>query len=115
MRPQMPVLLRFRANVTQYEVTVYDGCDVIRKRVNGNQGCLCLYPRSPCLRIVATPRVTWYSAILYFFVDVTCQKTVSLYLAFPEEATPPLAVNAFTLTDRNYGLPIDGSLLFTSV
>ncbi len=112
MRPKNSVLLLFSSNLAQYDLTVYDGCSTIQKRVNGRQGCLCLCPRSPCLRVVATPREAGYSTLLYFWVS-TCRKTVDLYFSFPADSPSGSARNVFTLTDRNYGLPIDGSLLFT--
>ncbi len=112
MRPKNPVLLLFDSNLAQYDVTVYDGCSAIKKQVNGRQARLCLCPRSPCLRIVASPRAAGYSTLLYFWVPA-CQKTVNLYFSFPVDTPSGAAVNTFTLTDRSYGLPVDGSLLFT--
>ncbi len=117
MEGRIPVLLLFSSNLTQYELTVYDGCHAVKRRVNGREGCLRLCTRSPYLRVVATPRTAGYSTLLYFFVDTTCQKTVTLYFFFPAQPvtpTPPLVTNTFTLTDRNYGLPIDGTLFFTA-
>ncbi len=116
MRAQNALLLSFFSNIEQYELTVYDGERVFRKRVDGGNGRLCLCPCSPCLRVIATPRQSGYTATLYFWVDARCQREVKLYFAFPQTTpppTPPVAVNTFTLTDRNYGLPIDGALLFT--
>ncbi len=111
--PCKPLLLRFHANVENYEVTVYSGCEVHRKRVFAREGCLCLHNPAPCVRVVASPLQNGYSAKLYYWLDTTCTPLHCLYFAFPQEVTPPpFAVNTFTLTDATYGLPIDGALLF---
>ncbi len=109
-----PLAFRFHSNLEEYEVVVYDGENAYRKRVFGGQGCLCLRPRSPCVRVVASPRENGYATTLYFWVDVRCKNRIDLYFSFPSSSQPPTppVVNDFTLTDRNYGLPVDGTLLF---
>ncbi len=116
MSAQTPVLLLFDSNIKQYELHIYDGEKRVRKQVRGGKGCLCLCPASPCLRIIASPRASGYTTTLYLWVDTRCQNLVNLYLSFPQTTvpTPTPAVNTFTLTDRNYGLPIDGTLFFTA-
>ncbi len=108
------VLLCLNSNIEAYRVCVYDENGRIQKQITTKQGCLCFRTCSPCIRVVATPLVDGYSTILYYWIGTTCQP-ISLYFNFPSAQPPtPLSVNTFTLTDRNYGLLIDGSLLFTA-
>ncbi len=109
-------ILRFQSNLEGYEVTVYDGCQRFTKRIFSRQDCLCLCTQAPCLRVVARPLESGYSTILYFWIDTSCSTIHNLYFSFPQDTpapTPPTALNTFTLTDANYGLPIDGALSFT--
>ncbi len=103
------VLIRVSSNLSAYQISVSDGCSALQKRITGRRDCLCVCTDSPYLQIIASSG----SNLLYFWLDTTCKSTFDLYFNFPSGGTtPPTSLNAFTLTDENYGLPIDGSLLF---
>ncbi len=115
MNGKQPILLRLRSNIEQYEITVYDGCGgAIRKRIASRRACLCIRACAPCLRVVATPLVVGYSTIVYTWANAACGGVADVYLKFPADVTssPQPALQTFTLTDANYGLPISGSLQF---
>ncbi len=107
------ISLYFNANIENYQITVYDGCNVLRKQISTRQAQLSLCAQSPCLRIVATPLTDGYSTILYFCIPTSCQPSFSLFCNFLTLPSPSSALNRFTLTDANYNLPIDGTLFFT--
>ncbi len=109
------IVLRLHSNIARYELTLYGECERISKQIYGLQDCVCLCTRSPYLRILASPLTEGYTTKLYFWVDIRCQNALHLHFNFPSDATPPPTptVNQFTLTDANYGLPIDGTLTFT--
>ncbi len=114
--PKKRICLRLNANVARYRVTVYDGCERYTQTVYNGQDCLCLCASGRHLRVAATSLTEGYAATTYAWVDTSCRCAANLYFNFPPSAgAPTTALNTFTLTDRNYGLPIDGSLLFTAV
>ncbi len=115
MATKRQVVLRLRSNIDRYQLTVYDGNCSIRRSIYERQECLCLRPCAPYLRIVASPRASGYTTTLYLWVDVTCKSVIDLSLQFPSAPVRPTgAIQRFTLRDANYGLPIDGVLLFTA-
>ncbi len=105
------ILLCFNANIAGYRVIVYDGARIFQKTVYSKKERLCVCAPSPCLRVVARPLTG--GSLLYFWITTACNPVCSLYFNFPQTPSPPLARNIFTLTDANYGLPVDGALLFT--
>ncbi len=106
------ILLHFSSNVERYRVRVYDGENVVAKEISARRDCLLVCTRSPCIRVVARSLTSGYATSLYFWLDVTRNRLISLYFNF-QPTSAPIALNRFTLTDANYGLPIDGTLLFT--
>ncbi len=108
------IVLRCNSNVEQYDLSIYDGKNCLRKRVFARQACLCFCAYAPCLKIVATARVNGVLTSLYFWVDRSCSEEISLYFNFPQVPTSGGSLNGFTLTDATYGLPIDGTLIFTA-
>ncbi len=107
------LFLQLEANISAYEITIYDGERQLRQAIYHQKTCLCLWAYTSCLRIVLRPLINGYSAKLYYYINTDCKNFFALRFSFPQNATPSGAVNTFTLTDRNYGLPIDGRLLFT--
>ncbi len=121
MQGYRQLFLRFCANIDSYLLTLSDGKTNFRLPVYDRKACVRVCTRSPRLQIIATPLTNGYSTRLYFHVDTACKTVFRLYFQFPQDApsptppAPPTARNAFTLTDANYGMPIDGTLLFTQL
>ncbi len=109
------ILLRLRSNVSNYQITISDGCDSIQKQIAARQARLRLCACATCLRVVVRPLTGGYTGALYFWIDATCQTTFDLVFNFAASTppTPTTALQRFTLTDGTYGLPIDGTLFFT--
>ncbi len=114
MDERIPVLLQLHSNIERYQITFYDCHGAYQKIIYGREESICFCTCSPCFRITVTPLTDGYTGSRYFFIDACCQSSVCLSFQFtPITPSPTTAINRFTLTDANYGLPIDGVLTFT--
>ncbi len=108
------ILLRLKSNIDNYELSIAGCCDSLQKRIFSRDTVLCVCTDCPRLRLIATPLNSAYNTRLFFSIDLSCGCVFDFYFRFSLEGapTPTAAVQTFTLTDANYGLPIDGSLQF---
>ncbi len=105
------VLFKISSNVENYRIIFYLNGETICFHVRGKNKCIYLDPCPRMLKVVAIPESNGYCEPLYFFLTLPTCNIVPLNLVFVG-TTPSLSINIFTLTDRNYGLPIDGTLTF---
>ncbi len=113
MRAPKRLCLQLFANLSAYEVTIYDETQCFRQNVNTPSTCIRFYSHAPRVHVIARPRVNGYTATLYFHLNTACNNCFSLSFSFPPDLpSTGTSLNTFTLTDRNYGLPIDGTLFF---
>ncbi len=95
------------ANTTSYRVTI-TSCDGQITKVVSGKTHLCLVTYAQKLTLIASPYNN-YSTNLYYNLN-TCIQKYNLYFNFPSKPLAP--INTFTLTDKNYGLKINGALMF---
>ncbi len=106
------VLFKISSNVDRYKITFHFGKERVCFNVMGKTKCLHLEPCPRCLKLLAEPKSEGYGEPLYFSLRLPLRGTVPINLDFIGGVPLP-SVNVFALTDRNYGLPIDGTLTFT--
>lgn len=95
------------ANIPSYRVTI-TSCDKQITKVVSGKTHLCLVTCSQKLTLIASPYNN-YSTSLYYNLN-TCIQKHNLYFNFFSRPLAP--INIFTLTDKNYGLKINGALMF---
>ncbi len=103
------VCLRLSSNASAYEVLIYDSYECRRIVANGKK-CVFVRTASPYLSVVAKPRGNRYLGRRYFKVNASTCDCVELFFSF--QLRVGLGVYAFYLVDKNYGLPISGTLTF---
>ncbi len=69
---------------------------------------------SNCARVEISRIDSEYANTIIYTLNLNNQNCFSLSFNFSTRPQPTLPLNTFTLTDATYGLPITGSLLFTS-
>ncbi len=112
MRAPKRLLLQLRSNLSAFDVLVYDETQRLCFPLHTSTACVRVCTYAKRVHIVARPRVSGYTATLYFHLDTACNDRFSLSLFFPVDDASQGGINTFTLTDRNYNLPIDGTLFF---
>lgn len=105
------VVLRLNANALGYKIRLFDGENTLESiRFNNSQ--ICLRVKSNFLTLIAYPLDSAYNSILYYKLNLECKNLFDLYFRF-NKITPRSFLNTFYLTDKTYGLKIDGTLTFT--
>ncbi len=108
--------VRLKSNVQRYKIAYYDGCIWREIMVSSRDQWICMCTFEEVLRILASPLSNEYNTKLHYKLDLRCKNRFELYFAFSmQNPTDSTKVYNFTLTDRNYGLPIEGKLHFLSV
>ncbi len=102
------------SNAKKYFLSLRGCCTQFHTVVNGTQACLCFLISEPYISLEATPLCSEYCAKLHFQLDMRCNDCICLRLNFPKRTVQEVK-NVFFLTDKTYGLPIDGNLYFRSV
>ncbi len=99
------VCLCFKSNICNYQIVICDGCKYWHFIINKPCQCVCICTNQFYLDLVANN----YNTNLLFQLDITDNDFLDLELNFCK--TEPVLYN-FSLNDKNYGLPINGTLYF---
>ncbi len=114
MRNHRQIYLRLSSNVSSYKVSFYGKRGRLCFNVTRNPLELCINTTSRYLQVEAVPKTDGYDENLCFTLDTLSCNCYELTLNF-NPMQPPTALKTFTLSDRNYGLKIDGILSFRTV
>ncbi len=115
MKRKRQITIRLNSNVKKYAVSMcdYNG-NFCTSEYNQND-CINLCTDAVALRLIARPLNGQSNTTHYFKLDLKCNNFFELYFGFPNKVPIYQSENTFYLTDRNYGLKINGALMFSIV
>ncbi len=102
--------LYFNSNISEYNISIFDRCNSYFCQVNNLCTCVCIYTNQPFIDIYLSPKSNKYDSLCYRIYLIR-NRCINLFVSFPEKT---LYRTYFTLTDKNYNLPINGSLLINN-
>ncbi len=108
------VLLRFNSNAANYEVSVFDGEKLFVKRVFKSDG-LRFFTASKKIAVTAKPLTGGFAGINRFILNVENKSVHYVNFCFYGVTVIRQPMQYFTLTDENYGLGVNGKLIFDGI
>ncbi len=109
------ILLYLNSNISNYNLSIYDCNGYSVKRITSQNYCLCLNTNTRYLRVVANPPNRQYNNSIFYKLDTYKNNCFNLYFNFTANQTTLNQLNIFYLTDRNYGLKLNGNLQFNLI
>ncbi len=107
------IRLCFHANISNYQVTIYDGKSSQNIIINNFEECINIRSDSSYLMIIAAPLSSIYNDTnIYFKLLINQKNCFDIYINFSKQLSIDEASNTFYLIDKNYGFPLTGVLIF---
>lgn len=109
------VSIRLNANIKDYKVKIWNCDTLLIERVTDNKTCLTIFTKDRFLKLMISPVNDEYYTSFYYNLDICSACCYNLSFNFMARENNIGASNTFYLTDRIYGLKINGTLNFNSV
>ncbi len=104
----------FRSNVDNYEVKIYSNGKYVCRRIFNNKDILTIDKNLENISLIVSPLSERYNSTYYIKIQPGERRDFCFVLNFNKKSLYDTERNIFYLSDKTYGIPINGRLYFTS-
>ncbi len=112
MKKLNKIHLHLHSNINHYKLLIYDSNTYSNVVINGYNEVITINTDNVKLIIVATPLFCDNNTSIYFMININKKNSIDLYLNFNKQINTNIDLNTFYLTDKTYGIPLNGILYF---